>query len=549
MDGPESLRLTRRSTAIIAVFGFSMFLVDFGPGWALTYHEAFFAVPAREMLRTGDWIVPRVVGVAAWQKPPLTHWMIAATMGLLRTEAEWAVRLPTLICTILNAILVGALAARWHGDRIGRLAGLIQLTMFYVLFQGRLAECDMPLCAAVSGAMLALAVGTIDRERCGWGLRLAFFTLAGAASLIKGPFGLALIGGAAGLYALIERRWSVWRFLLDPLGWVVMLALALIWPILAYRADPSILEALRVHNLDRFSGTYDGSKDPFFYAYIIPSILLPWTPVAIGGFIALLRDPSRPKALWRLMLCWLIVGMAILSASSWKHKHYPIPVLPPLSIAAAYGLDRYLRFARREGISPASIGAIMMMIGGGVTSSLFLTRGNALNATIASFLILSGAGLLLTSRLFRAGRIDASLASLFGTVWLVVVLNQSFVMPHFDLYRKSSVLARNTNARVSPETVIYQVGVPNPQISFYLRWPMRRFDETPAFYDEAQKGRLNGSFTVVGPQRIVQDLSEAGNVEIFETADAKYGMTSMSFRPDRSRIAAKLEANTGAIRR
>lgn len=549
MEGPTLALPSRRSTTIIALFGATLFLVDFGPGWALTYHEAFFAVPAREMLRTGDWIVPRVVGVPAWQKPPLTHWMIAATMGLLRTETEWAVRLPTLICTILNALFVAALAARWHGDRVGRLAGLVQLTTFYVLFQGRLAECDMPLCAATTGAMLALAVGTIDRDRSGRGARLAFFALAGSASLIKGPFALALIGGAAGLYAIAERRRAVWKFLLDPLGWAAMLALALAWPIAAYRVNPSILAAMRVHNLDRFSGSYDGSKDPFFYLYIIPSILLPWTPVALGGLIAAFRDRDRPKSLWRLMACWMFVGMAILSASAWKHKHYPIPVLPPLSIAAAYGLDRYVREARRTGRSPAAIVAMILAIGGGAAAAIFASKGNGLYAAIAAFAVLSGAGLYAAFRLRRAGRMDASLACLFGTVWLVVVLNQSLVMPRYDLYRAPAALALRTNARFPAGTVIHQVGVPNPQVSFYLRWPMRRFDEWADFAAATLREGRQEEVVVVAPGSIVAELDDLGQVEVLDGANAKYDMKALVFRPDRARIASMLDRPAPLLRR
>lgn len=549
MDGPTPPLLSRRSMAMVALFGAALFLIDFGPGWALTYHEAFFAVPAREMLRTGDWIVPRVVGVPAWQKPPLTHWMIAATMGLLRTEAEWAVRLPTLICTILNALFVAALAARWHGDRVGRLAGLIQLTTFYVLFQGRLAECDMPLCAATSGAMLALAVGTIDRDRCGWGPRLAFFALAGAGSLIKGPFALGLIGGAAGLYALIERRRAVWRFLLDPVGWAVMLVLALVWPIAAYHADPSFLVALRVHNLDRFNGVYDGRKDPFFYLYIIPSILLPWTPAALGGLVAIVRDAGRPRALWRLMGCWMLVGMAILSASAWKHKHYPIPVLPPLSIAAAYGLDRYMREARRAGRSPAAIFALVLAIGGGAAAATFAARGQTLYALVASFLLIAGVGLFLAYRLRLSGRPDGSLACLFGTVGLVVVLNQSLVMPRFDLYREPAALAGRTNARFPEGTVLHQVGVPNPQISFYLRWPLRRFDDWKQFARALDREGGSGEMALVAPAATVAELKGLGRVEVLDAARSKYNLKALLFRPDPARVAGRLGESAGTAHR
>ncbi len=536
MDGnhDQSVCLSARSVGWIALLGASLFAVDFGPGWVLTYHEAYFAEPAREMLRTGDWLIPRVGGVPSWQKPPMTHWMIAATMGLLRTESEWAVRLPSLICTILNAIFIAALAARWHGDKVGRLAGLVQLTMFYALFQGRLAESDMPLCAAVSAAMLALAVGTIGRDRAGWGATLGFFAAAGVSTLIKGPFGLALIGGAAGAFALVERRRGVWRFLLNPIGLIVMAALSLAWPIAAYRADPSILEALRVHNVDRFMGSYDGRQGALFYAYIIPGLLLPWTPFAVGGLVAVWRDRMRPGSLWRLLACWVAVGLALISMSAWKHKHYPIPILPPLSIAAAYGLDRYVREARRTGRSPAAMLATALKVGGVIVAAVAATRGATSVALVSSLIAVAGMGLDLAFGLRRSGRDGGAVAALFATIAVVVILNESFVMPRYDLYRPHAEMARRTNARSAADEVLDLVEIPHPQILFYLRFPFRRFDTIEEYAETLGGERVH---TVIGPKNVVARLQRLGRVDVVDRADARTPTATLRLRPDPSRIA------------
>ncbi len=151
-----------RSISWIILYGTALLLLDFGPGWVLTYHEAFFAEPAREFLQTGDWVVPRVASVPCWQKLPQTSWLIVASMAIFQTEAEWAVRLSILVATILNAWLAALLAVRWHGDRIGRLAGFIQLTAFYVLFQARLAESDMLLCLGVTAALTMFGFSQVD---------------------------------------------------------------------------------------------------------------------------------------------------------------------------------------------------------------------------------------------------------------------------------------------------------------------------------------------------------------------------------------------------
>lgn len=543
-------RLTLRSMALIAVFGATMFLVDFGPGWVLTYHEAYFAEPAREMLRSGDWIVPKMAGIPSWQKPPLTHWMIAATMGLFRSEAEWVVRLPAHLCTILSALFIAAIAARWYGNRLGLLAGLIQLTTFSSLFQGRLAEADMPLCAAISGGMLALALGATGKTRAGWPARLGFFIAAGASFLIKGPFGPVLLGGSGLLFALVERRKVVWRFLFDPVGLALLAFLCLVWPIAAYRADPSVLVDWRVHNLDRFTGTYEGSRNPFFYLYMVPAILLPWTPLALGGLIVGWRDRSRPAELWRLMACWLGMGMALISASAWKHKHYPIPILPPLSIVAAYALDRYLREARRVGGSPAGTMALVLAAGGVGTIAFGWLRSSSLIALLGSFVALSGLGLGLSFRLRRAGHLNASLATIFGTIWVVVVLNQSLIMPRFDLYRPHAEMARRFNGRLAVGETLNIIDVPHPQILFYLRLPLRRY-ETWSEFAEAMQSRenANANLAVVGSVNLIPGLTRLGRLEILDRAVARTPTVALRFQPVPDQVASWIEAERETVRR
>src|SRR5690606_25365129 len=98
-----------------------------------------------------------------WDKPPLMHWSIAAAMAGFGTEAEWAARLPAMLSAVATALVIAGLAARWHGDRVGLLAGLVQSTGIYVFMQGRLAEADMMLCAAVAAAMASFAVAAADR--------------------------------------------------------------------------------------------------------------------------------------------------------------------------------------------------------------------------------------------------------------------------------------------------------------------------------------------------------------------------------------------------
>ncbi len=61
---------------------------------------------AREMLNTGDWIVPRCQGVPLFSRPPLQNWLIAA-VGIVRGDVDiFALRFPSDCAILMTVILV-----------------------------------------------------------------------------------------------------------------------------------------------------------------------------------------------------------------------------------------------------------------------------------------------------------------------------------------------------------------------------------------------------------------------------------------------------------
>jgi len=72
--------------------------------------ETRYAEIAREMLRSGDWLVPRLNGIAHFHKPPIAYWGAAAGMSVAGVN-EWGAR------------IFGALAAGltlWASVRLAR---------------------------------------------------------------------------------------------------------------------------------------------------------------------------------------------------------------------------------------------------------------------------------------------------------------------------------------------------------------------------------------------------------------------------------------------
>jgi 4-amino-4-deoxy-L-arabinose transferase-like glycosyltransferase len=75
--------------------------------------EGRFAEAAREMLETGDWLVPRLDYAPHWTKPPLSYWTVAGGMALFGTN-EWGARFSNAAVFVLTVLAVSALArAMW----------------------------------------------------------------------------------------------------------------------------------------------------------------------------------------------------------------------------------------------------------------------------------------------------------------------------------------------------------------------------------------------------------------------------------------------------
>jgi len=80
--------------------------------------EGRYAEGAREMLASGDWLVPRLFGVPYLEKPPLFFWLTAASCGLVGV-GELGARLVSAIaaaagCSSAQLVLAWVLARAPH---------------------------------------------------------------------------------------------------------------------------------------------------------------------------------------------------------------------------------------------------------------------------------------------------------------------------------------------------------------------------------------------------------------------------------------------------
>src|SRR5437867_6873236 len=194
--------------------------------------EAREGLVVREMLRTGDWILPLWNGSVMPSKPPLFHWLAAAAAALTGAGVtEHTLRAPSIALAGLVVLLVFLAGRAGGGEQVGFMAALVLATTPQFLNEGGDGRVDMTLTTAITGAQLAFvhALGG-----GGGRTRLVLALCLALAMLAKGPVGPGLVGLTALVSALTNRRLGPALRLVRPLPVLVFLAVAGGWYGLAY---------------------------------------------------------------------------------------------------------------------------------------------------------------------------------------------------------------------------------------------------------------------------------------------------------------------------
>lgn len=305
--------------------------------------EPRFALVARDMVATGDWLLPRVGGDVYADKPPLYFWLMAIGIELTGS-LRVAFLLPSLFSGLACVLLVYDLGRRLWNRETGLIAGLALLFTVQFVWQARQAQIDATLCfwttLSLYGLLRHLLLGPHWRWYCiGW-------AAAGFGVITKGvgflPL-LVLIPYAAlrsGAWAPRFTAGATANWLLGPLAFIAATAVWLVPMLIAAASDLTIAayrdEILFRQTIDRYAAAWH-HREPFWYfiVEVIPGLWLPLT--ALLPWIV----PQWWRA-WRqrdlrimLLVAWMALVILFFSVSSGKRGVYVLPAVPAFALACA----------------------------------------------------------------------------------------------------------------------------------------------------------------------------------------------------------------------
>jgi len=320
---------------------------------------------AREMARSGDYVLPHLDGLPYLDKPATYFAAVAFSLRALG-DSEGAARLPSLLFTLGTILLVWRLGRVLGPPGTGEIAGLALATMPLALAFSRTVIFDALLAFVETLTLAAAWRGfTMERERRTW------FALAWAAMglglVTKGPVAvvvplLVVTAFAFGAGVRLRPFFSV-------RAWPWLFATALPWFVAVSLRRPDFpAYALVYESLKRVATRSAGRTGPIWY--FVPVLLagtFPWIGPAIAAAVrgwrarARRREGGARAAVF--LAAWALVPFVFFSISQSKLPGYYLPALPAVALAAGMLLASALgdEGAMRQAATGTLVSAVVLV--------------------------------------------------------------------------------------------------------------------------------------------------------------------------------------------
>ncbi|REE79931.1 4-amino-4-deoxy-L-arabinose transferase [Lutibacter oceani] len=376
--------------------------------WGLTESsEARYAEIAREMVVSGDYINPTLLGIKHLHKPPVTYYLTALGYKIFGIN-EFGARFFMQLALVLQLVLVFKITLQlFKSEKIALAALLIYFSFPITIIAVRTLTTDAYLTTFILASIYFWLQYKSNLKP--YNLYLFYFFLA----LIfetKGPVGFMIPVTFVVTHKILNKE-KIEFNMHQYLGFILFLFVSSAWYIIVmYKNDGLFDYFINNQLVERVTkNNFKRGKPFWYYLFLMPLIGMPWLFYFVFYFKKNIKNIIQHKKTDFLLIITFLTLFILLSISTSKLILYVLPLYFILAIFSA----RYLSLCSEKTIKKISnLYFILIII---VTSGFF----------IASFLNLE----LKINRIYAF--IILVVFSVFGAISNNKIVNTNFIKPAF----------------------------------------------------------------------------------------------------------------------
>ncbi|MEO6155075.1 MAG: glycosyltransferase family 39 protein [Thermomonas sp.] len=437
----RTMTKAQRDTWLFWLFALLILGVGLGLRDPWPADEPRFALVAKHMVESGNWLFPMRGTELYSDKPPVFMWLQAVSYAVF---GNWRVAflLPSLLAALGTLWCVVDLGTRYWTRRVGVYAGWALLLTLQFTWQAKKAQIDPLVVFWITLANYGLLRHVLRGPD--WKMWALGWAAAGLGTITKGVGVIALLLLLPTAFASL-RGWPGMRlhardlkFWLGPLAFIAACGVWLVPMLVAVLGNGSadyrayVDDILLRQTVTRYAESWHHGQPPW---YFIEVALTAWLPTMLVLPWAL---PAWRRRLWRvdsrylLPLAWVLLVFVFFSIPSGKRDMYILPALPMLCLALAPLLPGILQknnaqrlltaFVALLSLSALGVGLAMLFGEPGFESKFMDGRDPGIAHALA--LMFSAIGGVGVAAMLWCGRRRAQLALLvlLTTLWVLYSL-------------------------------------------------------------------------------------------------------------------------------
>jgi 4-amino-4-deoxy-L-arabinose transferase-like glycosyltransferase len=359
----------------------------------------------REMLVSGNYVVPTLAQAPFLEKPPLAWWVMTGLYKLFGVS-DGVARMSSALAGLLTLLLVFDLVRRIADPFAALMATLATacLSGFYYEYHraivdpwlslfvmvgywayvcamlphnstdgrdGRYGNDGTDLSSNQHSAIRTPQSALHNPSPCPWAI-LILYLAGGLSFLAKGPVGPGLIAGPIIVSILWNRQWNFFRSWMHVPAALIFLALCALWPWLLYRSGGKdllngfLLDSLFARFFPPATGhVKTGHHEAFWYYFAnFPASIMPWLLAvpAICHWFWRKRLPQSWNRSALVFLAWIFpIGLLMLSAAGTKRGLYLLPLVAPFGAVAGAWLASIVKNEEPHAIDRGTVSFLLIL--------------------------------------------------------------------------------------------------------------------------------------------------------------------------------------------